>query len=149
MVSGQAWLRDELVAGGVPEGQVSREAVTANTREQILWLRALTTGRSSAGQVAVIASRLQAPRVAALIQRAGIRTTVIPAPIDAEPSNTGVWSVVPSYSALRLSRDALYEWMALQYYERRGWIDPPAAPVVGAGLWLDVLPVARALLQRG
>ena len=29
---------------------------------------------------------------------------------------------VPSYSALRVSRDALYELAALEYYERRGWI---------------------------
>ena len=148
VVSGEVWLKDELVAAGVPEGQVSREAVTANTREQVLWLRSVTAERSDGGTVAVIASRLQAPRVTALIRRAGIRTTVVAAPIDVEPRNTGLWAVVPSYAALRLSRDALYEWMALQYYEMRGWIDSPAVPVVEAGLWRNVLPVSRARMAR-
>lgn len=125
IVSGQDWLRDELIAAGVPQDKVEREGVTSNTREQIAWLQSLTS-RESSGHVAVIASRLQAPRVSALVRRANIRTAILPAQIDAEPWSGGVWALVPSYSALRLSRDALYECAALKYYEFRGWIDPLA-----------------------
>jgi hypothetical protein len=130
VVSGQDWLRDELIAAGVPEERVKRESATANTREQVTWLRAFAAEPSS-GRMAVIASRLQAPRVAALIRRADIRTTIVAAPIDAEPPSAGLWTLVPSYAALRLSRDALYECAALKYYEMRGWIDPPAARADG------------------
>ena len=125
VVSGETWLRNELIAAGVPEDQIHREAVSANTREQILWLRALTSQRPELREPAVIASRLQAPRVTALIRRAGIQATVVSAPLDVEPRRKGVWALMPSYAALRLSRDALYECVALRYYQMRGWIDPP------------------------
>jgi uncharacterized SAM-binding protein YcdF (DUF218 family) len=128
IVSGQSWLIDELMAAGVPESRLSREEVAATTREQIAWLRALMSA-PSAGHVAVIASRLQAPRVASLIQRAGVPATVVPSAVDTEPWSEGVWALVPSYAALRLSRDALYECAALRYYEIRGWIDRPMASV--------------------
>jgi len=133
IVSGQPWLRDELIAAGVPEGRVNREGAATNTREQIAWLKALVSSPTS-GEVAVVASRLQAPRVAALIRRTGVRTVIVPASIDAEPGRGGIWALVPSYAALRLSRDALYECLALRYYEARGWIDPPTDAVADAFL---------------
>jgi hypothetical protein len=125
IVSGQDWLRDELIAAGIPEYRVQTDSTTANTREQIAWLGVLTSHHSS-GEVAVIASRLQAPRVSALIRRAQLRAIVVAAPIDVDPQSTGVWALVPSYPALRLSRDALYECVALEYYAFRGWINPVA-----------------------
>jgi uncharacterized SAM-binding protein YcdF (DUF218 family) len=139
IVSGQPWLRDELIAAGVPEERVNREAMASNTRQQIAWLTALMS-EPSTGHVAVIASRLQAPRVAALIRRAGGRAAILAAPIDTEPRGTGPWALVPSYSALRLSRDALYECLALRYYEARGWIDSPAVA--------DFVAPAHGILQR-
>jgi hypothetical protein len=52
----------------------------------------------------------------------GLDIQTVPSPIDDEPPRTGIKRVVPSYIGLRVSRDALYEHMAIAYYTRKGWI---------------------------
>jgi hypothetical protein len=70
----------------------------------------------------VIVSRLQAARMAGLLERAHLLIRLIESPVDVEPATTGALTFVPTYFALRLSRDALYEHAALWYYRRHGWI---------------------------
>jgi hypothetical protein len=62
------------------------------------------------------------PRVAALAQTAGLELDLLASPVDQEPPTEGVWRLVPTYLALRVSRDAIYEHAALAYYRWRGWI---------------------------
>jgi hypothetical protein len=71
----------------------------------------------------VVASRLQAPRVWALARAMGLGILVMPSPVDDEPAASGLRAFVPSYLALRVSRDAIYEHVALAYYRWQGWID--------------------------
>lgn len=120
IVSGQEWLAERLAEAGVPANALEREADTSTTLEQIAWLTRIDTDPRS---VAVVASRLQTPRVQALLRKAGFQPHLVPASIDAEPPNAGWTCYVPSYAALRLSRDAIYELVALRYYRARGWID--------------------------
>ena len=54
-------------------------------------------------------------------QRAGSAALIV-SPIDTEPATSGWRLVVPTYYALRVSRDAIYEHAALALYTWRGWI---------------------------
>jgi hypothetical protein len=119
VVSGEEWLIDKLTEAGVPRQRIRHESAAQNTREQIDWMKGFLAGQSSS---AVIASRLQMPRVAALARASALTPALAPSPVDVEPPTTGAWRFVPSYFALRLSRDAIYEHAALVYYEWRGWI---------------------------
>ena len=73
-------------------------------------------------RAAVIVSRLQAARTRGLADRLGLDVLVIPAPVDSEPPSAGARRWLPSYAGLLMSRDALYEMVALAHYRRNGWI---------------------------
>jgi uncharacterized SAM-binding protein YcdF (DUF218 family) len=112
---------NEILLAGIPRDLVHLDASGGTTRDQLAQV-ARIAGEASAGRVAVIASRLQAPRVAALIRAAGLSALLIPSPTDEQPPTGGVWRFVPTYGSMLLSRDAIYEHLALAYYRRRGWI---------------------------
>jgi len=121
IVLGEPWIADALVAEGIPRPVVMTEPGPGTTRGQVGWVgRRLLT--RPAEQVVLIASRLQMPRIAALVQAEGLTLGLRPAPIDREPPTTGAWQFVPTYVALRASRDAIYEHAALAFYGRQGWI---------------------------
>lgn len=122
IVSGEPWIRDRLLDHGLPHERVQLESEAATTREQIEWLRSLAAQDGQQAMV-VVASCVQAPRVAALVERSGVSATVWPSPLDVEPPREGARQLVPSYAALRLSRDSFYEYWAIWYYQRRGWIE--------------------------
>jgi uncharacterized SAM-binding protein YcdF (DUF218 family) len=121
LVLGEAWILDELVAAGIPPALLSQVEGPGTTRAQIAWVAERARMRP-ADRMVLIASRLQMPRVAALARARSLRLQLVPSPIDIEPPTSGFWQAVPSYVALRASRDALYEHAALVYYRRRGWI---------------------------
>lgn len=120
IVGGHFWLIDALSEAGVAPTRISHEYGPADTRQQITVVQGMTTRRP--GHTAVVASRLQMPRVAGLVRRADLPTVLIASPVDTEPATSGWWLFVPSYYALRVSRDAIYEHAALAYYARKGWI---------------------------
>jgi uncharacterized SAM-binding protein YcdF (DUF218 family) len=120
-VLGQVWVVDALVKAGIPTNQITRESGPTTTRDQMAWVQGLLAKKPN-DRTALIASRLQMPRVEALAKAAGLRLILIPSRIDTEPPTTGVWLFVPTYVALRVSRDALYEHAAIAYYRCRGWI---------------------------
>lgn len=120
MVSGEDWLRAALVEAGIPPQQIVHETGSANTRDQVVEISQFIASRP--GQTAVVASRLQMPRLSALLQVAAIPVVLIASPVDIEPPTRGPRLLVPTYSALRLTRDALYEHAAIRYYQWRGWI---------------------------
>ena len=70
----------------------------------------------------VITSRVQAARVEALLRQQGLDIPVMASPLDQEPASTGFRRWIPSLTALNLSRDAIYERVALAYYRWKGWI---------------------------
>ena len=101
-------------------GRLRLETDATTTREQIAQLARIV--EAGPGRPALVASRLQMARVAALVRVAGLEVTLISSPIDDEPPTSGLQRFVPMYIALRVSRDALYEHVALAYYAWRGWI---------------------------
>lgn len=121
VISGDQWLADRVAELGIPPARLVVESRSRNTREQIAEVQQRMS-HGSAGVVALIASRLQMPRVASLARQAGLKLILVPASLDWEPARDGVWAFVPTYAALGASRDALYEHAALVYYRQRGWI---------------------------
>jgi uncharacterized SAM-binding protein YcdF (DUF218 family) len=112
----------ELLANGLPPKLWRRTGSAARTtRDQILWIKG-SIDRTRAEPAAVVASRLQAPRVLALARHEQLNVLVIPAPLDDEPPASGFRFWLPSLSGLANSREALYERLAVLYYRRNGWI---------------------------
>jgi uncharacterized SAM-binding protein YcdF (DUF218 family) len=122
VVLGGSWVLKELADGGIPRERLTIEAGPAITRDQIDWLGRQLASKQ-AGRIVVVASRLQMPRVAGLSRAGGLDVKLVSSPIDIEPPTSGIWRFVPTYVALRASRDSLYEHAALAYYRWRGWID--------------------------
>jgi hypothetical protein len=124
-VLGEEWLIEGLIRAGYPRHTFGHETQSRTTLEQMAWVASFVSGHSEARPVAVLASRVQMPRVAALARAAGVDVVLVPSPLDAAPA-TGGWRLfVPSYAALRASRDAICEHVALRYDRRQGWIANP------------------------
>jgi hypothetical protein len=119
-VLGGRWIVQALTDASVAGPQFRYDANARTTREQMDQIDAIV--RTNPDEpVAVIASRLQAPRLDALIRKRAQQVTLFAAPVDDEPVADGPRSLFPSYDALRVSRDAIYEHAALIYYRARGW----------------------------
>jgi uncharacterized SAM-binding protein YcdF (DUF218 family) len=110
-----AYMRDDLRMVGVPPNRIHIDSSAWNTQTQIdrvaEVLRASPTARA-----AILASRLQAPRIALLTAYADLQIPIAPSPLDRDLPSGRFESLVPSYSALLSSRDAIYENVALAYY---------------------------------
>jgi len=122
VASGDPWLSTHLLYAGVPQDHLIRDQKSQTTRDQIAYLSSYLRTHPDA-HAAIIASRLQMPRIAALLDRAGLKVSLYSAPLDPEPIDEALWRYLPGAGALRISRDALYERVALIYYRWRGWID--------------------------
>jgi hypothetical protein len=117
------WIRDTLPSAGVPAEMVHAEFGTGTTRLQLDWVvRRLSHNPHE--RLAIVASRLQVPRIAGMARAMRLDVPVIGAPVDDEPPASGMRVFVPTDRALRVSRDALYEHAAVAYYRSRGWIVP-------------------------
>lgn len=115
---GPDYLLDELETAGFPLDGLRRDDGAVNTSAQIAQVQALASWTPT--PIAIVASRVQMPRIAGMVSRAGLDVILIPAPFDREPASTGAWRLVPSYGALMASRDAIYELAALRYYRWHG-----------------------------
>ncbi len=119
VVSGETWIVDAIVEIGIPRDRITHESESRNTREQIDLLR-----KWPPRSVVIVASRFQMPRIVAFLGSAASDVYLAPSPADIEISTlSSIQWVIPRYSALRISRDALYELAALYYYRRAGDID--------------------------
>ena len=120
ILGGDDWLPVALAEAGVPPTRISHDHQPADTRQQMVAVQRMAA--QTPGHTALVASRLQMPRVAGLVRNAGLSCALVASPIDTEPATSGWRLFVPSYYALRVSRDAIYEHAALAYYAREGWI---------------------------
>ena len=117
------WFQEEMPGEGIPLDRVRFDATTGNTRAQVEWVAQFQEDHPDA-DVAVVVSRMQAARVAGLAAARGIaRLPIIGAEASREPASSGIWRFVPSRDAWNVSRDAIYEHLALAYYARNGWIE--------------------------
>jgi len=120
-VLGMGWLVEALDTGGVPRYSIRHDVRPTNTLEQVQVLAALESAHAVARTIVVV-SRLQAPRTRALLDASGSTALIVASPIDTEPPTDGAITLVPTYTALRVSRDAIYEHFALWFYRWKGWI---------------------------
>lgn len=114
-------LPGDLTDAGIPSDRLASDPAPSTTREQMARVRALVADHPTAS-VALVASRIQIPRVAALAAASGLHVVLVPSPLDGPVAVSGPRRWLPSVSALHASRDALYEHAALAYYAWRGWI---------------------------
>ena len=121
LLLGDARLARRLEGAGIPAARIQQNDAPATTRAQMEWVAAELRARP-VHEGALVASRLQMPRVIAVAQMYGLHLLFFASALDHDPPMSGVWSLIPSYGALQLSRDALYERAALGYYRSRGWI---------------------------
>jgi uncharacterized SAM-binding protein YcdF (DUF218 family) len=127
---GDDWLRDQLLAGGIPPGQISHDPRPPNTIEQMVAVRDYVRTHPHEA-TAVVASRLQMPRIAAIADTMRLHITLLPSAADVEPPRAGPDRWLPRYTALRISRDAIYEYAALIYYRWKGFTQTDRNPLSG------------------
>jgi hypothetical protein len=118
-VFGDAWMVNALFEAGVPADAIRFGGNPPTTLDQ---MRRVQSFVAAGHHAALVASRLQMPRIAALAAALGVHLPLLSGAIDSEPPTAGARRFVPSYVALRTSRDAIYELAALAYYRNRGWI---------------------------
>ncbi len=102
-----------------PTTTLHYDASTWNTATQVEHVRPVV-GQWPPMTIAVVASRVQMPRISALLDTDHTLVLLIPSPLDREPATHGIARFVPSIGALLASRDAIYEHAALIYYRWRG-----------------------------
>lgn len=127
VVLGEPWMLDPLVACGISRDRLRLDERVTNTRDQMNWVDRFRR-EAPAKRVAIIASRLQMPRIRALAAARRLDAVLVASPIDDEPPTAGWRRFIPSYIALRASRDAIYEHVALAYYRYHGWIEENPNP---------------------
>jgi uncharacterized SAM-binding protein YcdF (DUF218 family) len=120
ILGGEPWLVDALAETGVARSRIKQDNRSSDTRGQMADVRRLAA-QHPAGRTAIVASRLQMPRVAELSRADNVSSLLVASPVDVEPPTSGWRVYLPTYYALRVSRDAIYEHVALAYYGWRGW----------------------------
>jgi len=120
-VVGGVELRDALLVHGIDKDLWRWGGGAARTTyDQLLWVQeSIATTHSR--RAAVVASRVHLPRIVDAARRLKIDLVAIPSPLDSEPPDSGVRAWLPSFSGLQLSRDGLYERVAVAYYRWKGW----------------------------
>jgi uncharacterized SAM-binding protein YcdF (DUF218 family) len=130
LLFGDDWLRDELLAGGIPPGRITLDPRPPNTIEQMVAVRDYVRAHPHEA-AAVVASRLQMPRIAAIAGTMQLHIALLPSPADVEPPREGPDRWLPRYTALRISRDTIYEYAALIYYRWKGFTQVDRNPLRG------------------
>lgn len=121
LLFGDEAMRDLLVEAGIPENRIELDESGSNTRLQVAAVTRLYAARPL--KTALVASRLQMPRIASLVREHPFDVLLISSPADREPpTGGGLSQFLPRLGALNLTRDAIYEHVALMYYRWRGWI---------------------------
>ena len=104
-----------LVRVGVPQERLVTGASPGNTFGQIVDVARFVCERNLKNPV-LVASRLHMPRIAALLRAQQLDVLLAPSPIDDEPPVSGIRRFLPVYRALRVTRDVVYEHLAIRYY---------------------------------
>jgi hypothetical protein len=105
----------DLLLMPIPRDRLAHDTSSFNTQSQVQRVRELL-GRGAHPNAAIIASRLQAPRVQWFVTESGLDVLVIPAELDVELPTHGWPRWRPTLSALAVTRDAIYELAALRFY---------------------------------
>ncbi len=108
----------DLLLMPIPRERLEHDDSSFNTRSQVQRVRELLgSGASPSEGAAILASRLQAPRVERFVASEGLAIPVVPSELDVDLPSHGWRRWCPTLSALAVTRDAIYELAALRYYE--------------------------------
>ena len=105
----------DLLLMPIPRDRLAHDTSSFNTESQVRRVQELLR-RGAHPHAAIIASRLQAPRVQRFVTESGLDVLVLPAGLDVELPMHGWSRWRPALSALAVTRDAIYELAALRYY---------------------------------
>jgi uncharacterized SAM-binding protein YcdF (DUF218 family) len=117
LMGGTELMREELIQAGVPKTRILMEGGGLTTREQIVNVERIVR-RHNMGRVVLVVSAIHMRRTLAAARAAGL--DVVPS-ASSTRRNAGP-PFVPTFDGLRLTRESLYEYAALAYYEWRGWL---------------------------
>ena len=120
LLLGDGLLGRRLEDAGIPADRIRLNDEPATTRAQMQSIAGELRARPV--RAGLVASRLQMPRVIELARTFEVNLVFLPSELDHELPINGGSALIPSYGALEISRDALYERAALSYYRSRGWI---------------------------
>jgi uncharacterized SAM-binding protein YcdF (DUF218 family) len=119
-------IRRILEANGIPSDRIVEEDRASSTREEALALAEMLSARG-VSRLIVVTSPTHMRRALGALAAAGLAPIGSPSREHSQ-SRPPAGPLLPSEDALRDSRQALREVMALIYYSSRGWLAPIAAP---------------------
>jgi uncharacterized SAM-binding protein YcdF (DUF218 family) len=120
VVLGDAGIGRTVREAGFRAPEIIEDDGPGTTRDQIAAIAKLP--RRPDDCIVLVASRLQMPRVIGLLRSHNLDVVPVASDVNHPVLRTGWRKWWPSFSALEVSRDALYEQAALAYYRWRGWI---------------------------
>jgi uncharacterized SAM-binding protein YcdF (DUF218 family) len=123
VISGDQLPWEELIRDGVPRDRILVDATSETTREQALHVAALLRAHRIDSSV-LVASAIQMPRALGAFRAAGVDAVASASPLDWRGPCDGASVWIPSRDALEVSKEAIYEYLALAYYDWRGWLAP-------------------------
>jgi uncharacterized SAM-binding protein YcdF (DUF218 family) len=112
-----------LVEWGVPGRDVILDSKSRNSYENAVNSRELLTQKGT-GKVLLVTSAAHMPRAAAVFRKAGL--DVFPVPTDYQvvvSADRKVFDYLPSVDALKISTMVIREWIGMQVYRARGWVE--------------------------
>lgn len=121
-VVGGGELRDAMLEFGL-EKRLWRwgGGAARTTYDQMVWVKESVV-RDRIPRPAIVASRMQIARIEGVARHLDLDAVLIPSPLDDEPPVAGASAWLPHLSGLFLSRDGLYERVAMAYYRWKGWM---------------------------
>lgn len=119
--STRGWFLRDVRQAGIPPDRIVRETSTTTTRAQAIAVAALLKERGI-DRVVLVASPIHMPRALAACEAVGIRAVPSVTAIPHTDLPGGVWSIIPRRDALFYTNESLYEYLAIWWYHRRGWI---------------------------
>jgi uncharacterized SAM-binding protein YcdF (DUF218 family) len=119
--SRRSWFQNDVRQAGIPPDRIVRETSSLTTRDQAIAVAALLEARRI-DRVVLVASPIHMPRALAACEAVGVRAVPSVTEIPHTDLPTGVWSVIPRRDALFYTNESLYEYLAIWWYRRQGWI---------------------------
>jgi len=120
--SKEAILMKELaVEFGIPKDKVLVETQSRNTRENVLYTKAILN-KLKAKKVILVTSAFHLPRSYALFKKAGIDAVPVASDFYITDQRYNPFSFIPSLGSLALSSIAIKEYAGLFVYRLMGWI---------------------------
>jgi uncharacterized SAM-binding protein YcdF (DUF218 family) len=124
--SGRPWFEHDLRLAGIPSDRIVREASSLTTRGQAIAVAALLKARRI-DRVVLVASPIHMPRALGACEAVGVRAVPSVTALPHTDMPGGMWSVIPRRDALFYTNESLYEYLAIWWYRRQGWLRGHAA----------------------